>query len=269
MKVYAVLGDPIEHSLSPVMHNAAFQAMGLQASYHAFRVKIPRLRDAILGADAMGFGGLNLTIPLKESAISVVEPDETAEAIGAANTVSFQRGIRGHNTDGIGASLALRHYGVNVRGADVLLIGAGGAARAIAYQLSKDGAEIVVTNRTPERGLALASDLGLEFRPFGEIDDLVRVSDVVINATSVGMRDGDPRLFDGSILKAEQVVFDIIYSRETELLRDARRAGAKAIDGVMMLVYQGAAAFRIWTGLDEPVDVMEAAVRAALGRLNL
>lgn len=264
MKVYAVLGDPIEHSLSPVMHNAAFRAMGLQASYHAFRVERHRLRDAILGADAMGFGGLNLTIPLKESAIALVEPDETAEAIGAVNTISFRRGICGHNTDGIGASLALRHYGVEVRGADVLVIGAGGAARAIAYQLSRDGAEIVVTNRTPERGMTLAGDLGLEFRPFGEIEDLVRASDVVINATSVGMRDGDPRLFDGSILKAEQVVFDIIYSRETELLRDAKRAGSKAIDGVMMLVYQGAAAFRIWTGLEEPVDVMEAAVRAAL-----
>ncbi|MGB9923403.1 MAG: shikimate dehydrogenase family protein, partial [Methanothrix sp.] len=224
MKVYAVLGDPVEHSLSPVMHNAAFREMGLQASYHAFRVGINRLRDAIRGADAMGFGGLNLTIPLKEGAMAVVEPDETAKAIGAVNTVSFRGGIRGHNTDGIGASLALRHYGVDVRGAKVLLIGAGGAARAIAYQLSREGARIVVTNRTPERGLALARDLGLEFRPFVEIEELVRGSDILINATSVGMRDGDPRLFDGSMLRAEQVVFDIIYSRETELLRDARRA---------------------------------------------
>ncbi|MCX8207284.1 MAG: shikimate dehydrogenase [Methanothrix sp.] len=264
MKVYAVLGDPIEHSLSPVMHNAAFRAMGLQASYHAFRVGIQRLRDAILGADAMGFGGLNLTIPLKESAMALVEPDETAKAIGAVNTVSFRERIRGHNTDGVGASLALRHYGVNVRGADVLLIGAGGAARAIAYQLSREGAEIIVTNRTPERGMALARDIGLEFRPFRGIEELVRFSDIVINATSVGMRECDPRLFDGSILRAEQVVFDIIYSRDTELLRDARRVGAKAIDGVMMLVYQGAEALRIWTGLEAPVDVMEAAVRAAL-----
>ncbi|MEM0498894.1 MAG: shikimate dehydrogenase [Methanothrix sp.] len=264
MKVYAVLGDPVEHSLSPVMHNAAFRAMGLQASYHAFRVGINRLRDAILGADAMGFGGLNLTIPLKESAMAVVEPDETAVAIGAVNTVSFRGGIRGHNTDGVGASLALKHYGVNVKDAEVLLIGAGGAARAIAYQLSRDGAGIVVTNRTPERGMALARDLGLEFRPFGEIEDLVRASDIVINATSVGMRDGDPRLFDGRILRSEQVVFDVIYSRDTELLRDARMAGAKAIDGVMMLVYQGAEALRIWTGREAPVDVMEAAVRAAL-----
>ncbi|MCQ8903929.1 MAG: shikimate dehydrogenase [Methanothrix sp.] len=264
MKVYAVLGDPIEHSLSPVMHNAAFREMGLDATYHAFRVGIHRLRDAILGADAMGFGGLNLTIPLKEGAMAVVEPDETAEAIGAVNTVSFRGGIRGHNTDGIGASLALRRYGVSLRGSHILLIGAGGAARAIAYQLSKEGAEIVVTNRTPERGQALAEDLGLEFRPFVEIEDLVRCSDILINATSVGMRDGDPRLFDGSILRSEQVVFDIIYSRETELLRDARWAGAKAIDGVMMLVYQGAAALEIWTGLEAPVDLMEAAVRAAL-----
>lgn len=266
MKVYAVLGDPIEHSLSPVMHNAAFCAMGLQASYHAFRVGINRLRDAILGADAMGFGGLNLTIPLKEHAISVADPDETAEAIGAVNTVSFRGRITGHNTDGIGASLALRHYGVNVKGAEVLLIGAGGAARAIAYQLSREGAKIVITNRTPERGMALATGLGLEFRTFGEIEDLARSSDILINATSVGMREGEPRLFDGSILRADQVVFDIIYSRETELLRDARMAGAKAIDGVMMLVYQGAAALKIWTGLDAPVDIMEAAVRAALRR---
>ncbi len=266
MIVYAVFGDPIEHSLSPVMHNAAFKAMGLDAIYHAFRVTTSRLGDALRGAESMGFGGLNLTIPLKEAAMSLVEPDETARAIGAVNTISFLGGMKGHNTDGAGASMALRHYGVSVNGSRVLLIGAGGAARAIAYQLSQEGAEIVITNRTSEKGSALAEDFGLSFGDFSEIEKLVKSSDIVINATSVGMHEKDPRLFDGRIISKEQVVFDIIYNRETELLRDAKKAGAKAIDGVMMLVYQGAAAFRIWTGLEEPIDVMEGAVRSALNR---
>ncbi len=137
MLVYAVFGDPVEHSLSLAMQNAAFSAMGLSARYLAFRVRRERLRDAILGAEAMGFGGLNLTIPLKEEALKVVVPDDNAAAMGAVNTVAFEDGedegvgrILGYNTDGLGAQLALEGAGVQVEGRRVLVVGAGGAAKA-------------------------------------------------------------------------------------------------------------------------------------------
>jgi len=270
MKIFGVFGDPIEHSLSPAMQNAAFRALGMDACYHPFRVSRERLEDAILGAAAMGFGGLNLTIPLKEKALEIVQPDDLAQAIGAVNTVSFGISsgseIRGHNTDGFGALLALEGAGVKIRGrgSRVLLIGAGGAARAIAYTLEREGAEISIANRSLQRAEELAGSIGGLGYPLYDLEKLVKESEVIINATSVGMKKGDPRLFPGDLLQSSHAVFDIVYNRETELLKDARAAGALALDGVMMLVYQGAKALEIWTGQKAPADVMEKAVREGL-----
>lgn len=266
MLVYAVLGDPVAHSLSPAMQNSALRAMGLEACYHAFRVPADLLEEAIRGAAAMGFGGLNLTIPLKEKALAIVEPDEDAVSIGAVNTVYFHEGIRGANTDGKGAAIALSNAGVRIRGSKALLIGAGGAARAIAYQLVKDGAELAIANRSPARADALADALGASGHGFDEIRNLVEWADLIINATSVGMKAGDPRIFDGSLLQERHSVFDIVYNRETELMADAKRAGARLVPGIMMLVHQGALSLKIWTGLDAPVSVMERAVREELKR---
>ena len=266
MKIYGIFGDPIEHSLSPAMQNAAFRALGLDACYHAFRVSPENLRSAILGAEAMGFGGLNLTIPLKERALEVAEADDLAKAIGAVNTISIDDGIVGHNTDGTGALLALKEAGAKIRGSRVLLIGAGGAARAIAFTLAQEGAEISIANRNPERARQLAACVGATGCGLEVLERLVPEEDVVINATSVGMRELDPRLFEARLLHKGQVVFDVVYNRETELLRDARAAGAVAIDGVMMLVYQGAKALEIWTGKSAPLEVMEKAVREGLAR---
>ncbi len=270
MKIYGVFGDPIEHSLSPAMQNAAFRALGMDACYLPFRVARERLKEAILGASAMGFGGLNLTIPLKEKALEIVLPDELAKAIGAVNTVSFGVSfgseIRGHNTDGFGALLALENAGVKIggRSSRVLLIGAGGAARAIAYTLEREGAEISIANRSLQRAEELASSIGGRGYSLCDLEKLVKQSEVIINATSVGMKEGDPRLFPGGLLQSSHAVFDIVYNRETELLKDARAAGALALDGVMMLVYQGAKALEIWTGQKAPADVMEKAVREGL-----
>ncbi|NYT02394.1 MAG: shikimate dehydrogenase [Methanosarcinales archaeon] len=264
MLVYAILGDPVEHSLSPAMHSAAFRALGLSACYHAFRVSPPDLGTAIAGARALGFGGLNLTIPLKERALEYLEPDQDARAMGAVNVVSFDGGVRGYNTDGRGASLALREAGFEVPGSRALLIGAGGAARALAYQLAGEGAVLTIANRSLERARELARAFGGRACPLEELRDLVPKVDLIVNATSVGMRPGDPRLFPGELLGPEQTVFDIVYNRETELIADARGAGARAIDGVMMLVYQGALAITIWTGREAPVGAMEQAVRSAL-----
>ncbi len=286
VRVFAVLGDPISHSLSPVMHNAAFRSLGMEdCVYHAFRVPRGCLRDALLGARAMGFGGVNLTIPLKEEAVRLVEPVGIASLMGSVNTVEFKGGeMFGHSTDGIGASLALRRGGVDVEGRRVVLVGAGGAGRAIAFQLVMEGADIVfIVNRNRQRAVTLAQEIagkkdaleGIVGRPLDGVevcacglDGLSRVlgeAEVLINATSVGMKKWES-VVPARYLRRGLVVFDIVYNpRETRLLRDARERGCQVIEGVWMLVYQGAESFRIWTGVSPPVEVMEEAVRSALG----
>ncbi len=266
MKIYGIFGDPIGHSLSPAMQNAALRALGIDGCYHAFRVSKYRLKDALLGAEAMGFVGMNLTIPLKEAALELVEPDELAKSIGAINTVAFKEGIQGYNTDGIGALTALESSGLIIKGKSVAIIGAGGAAKAIAYTLAKAGADISILNRSPEKAMDLADHVGGSGYGLDLLDRIVPKADVIINATSVGMRKDDSKLVDGKLLHKGQVVFDIVYNRPTELLKDAVKAGAIAIDGVMMLVYQGAKALEIWTGQKAPVDIMERAVRDGLAK---
>jgi len=273
-----VFGDPVEHSLSPVMHNAAYKALGMDCEYHKFRVTPDDLEGAIKGARAMGFGGLNLTIPLKEKALGIVEPDTMAQAIGAVNTIEFSddtiagiTGIVGHNTDGIGAVKALAASGVDIPGSRVLILGAGGAARAVAYQLAKDGARVTIANRTLGKAQELAGNVrsvgdangtGLE-----ELPGLTADADIIINTTSVGMHpDTDRTLVTADMMHAGQVIFDIVYSPlNTRLLLEAKKAGAVTIDGIRMLVLQGAESFRIWTGIEPPVGVMEQAVRDVLG----
>jgi len=276
--IFAVFGDPVEHSLSPVMHNAAYKALGMDCEYHKFRVTPDDLEGAIKGARAMGFGGLNLTIPLKEKALEIVEPDPMAQAIGAVNTIEFSddtitgiTGIVGHNTDGIGAVKALAASGVDIPGSRVLILGAGGAARAVAYQLAKDGARVTIANRTLGKAQELAGNVrsvgnangtGLE-----ELAKLTADADIIINTTSVGMHpDTDRTLVTADMMHTGQVIFDIVYSPlKTRLLMEAKKAGAVTIDGIRMLVLQGAESFRIWTGIEPPVDVMEQAVRDVLG----
>ena len=273
-----MFGDPVEHSLSPVMHNAAYKALGMDCEYHKFRVTPDDLEGAIKGARAMGFGGINLTIPLKEKALGIVEPDTMAQAIGAVNTIEFSddtiagiTGIVGHNTDGIGAVKALAASGVDIPCSRVLILGAGGAARAVAYQLAKDGARVTIANRTLGKAQELAGNVrsvgdangtGLE-----ELPGLTANADIIINTTSVGMHpDTDRTLVTVDMMHAGQVIFDIVYSPlNTRLLTEAKKAGAVTIDGIRMLVLQGAESFRIWTGIEPPVGVMEQAVRDVLG----
>jgi shikimate dehydrogenase len=267
MKIFGIFGDPITHSLSPAMQNAALRAQGEDACYHAFRVAQEDLGDALLGAAAMGFSGLNLTIPLKEKALELdfLQPDPLARAIGAVNTVSFgPQSMAGYNTDGWGALLALQDAGVKIWGKKVLIVGAGGAGRAIAYTLAQEGADISIANRSLKRAEELAASVDAKGFCLSDLGRLAPQADIIINCTSVGMREGDARLLEGRLLQSHQAVFDIVYNRETELLQDARAAGALAMDGVMMLVYQGAKALEIWTGKKAPVDVMERAVREAL-----
>ncbi|MBA1342093.1 MAG: Shikimate dehydrogenase (NADP(+)) [ANME-2 cluster archaeon] len=273
MKVYAVLGDPISHSMSPAMHNAAFGALGMPCIYHAFRVRPSDLKDAIYGAKALGFGGLNLTIPLKEEALKYIEPDPIATRIGAVNTIDFADGITGHNTDGIGAMRALEDAGIPISGRNILIIGAGGAARAIAFQFGYSGGDIVIANRTKERADRLARDVIIGLSELGKtpaiksiglgtLPEKIADADILINATSVGMRPNvDATPVPAGLLRPGLAVFDIVYNpRRTRLLLEAEQKGATVIDGVRMLVHQGAEAFSIWTGRKPPVDVMVAAV---------
>jgi len=261
------------------MHNAAFAALDLDAAYFAFDVDEARADTAIRGARALGFGGLNITFPLKEAALRYCTPDALSKRIGAVNTID--RTGAGYNTDGVGAIRALEEAGVTVKHATILLLGAGGAAKAIAAQLLLNGARVLVANRTASRSLILARQMtaenidcgcgDIEAHGLNEVDRLLGEARVLINATTVGMRgvlEGQT-LVTAAQMRAGLVVFDIVYHPlETPLLREAHAAGAQTIDGVKMLVHQGAASFALWTGLDPPVQTMEKAVRDALRSAN-
>lgn len=276
-QVFGVFGDPIGHSLSPAMHNAAFSALGMDCIYHAFRVRPENLEKAILGAEAMGFGGLNLTVPLKEEAMKLdfIKPDPLAKRIGAVNTVVFgETGkIQGYNTDGLGARQALLDTSVEIMGSRMVIAGAGGAARAVAFQLAADGADITVINRTEERAVELAKEISAAALPgkirgtgLSRLKELLRDADVLINTTTLGMYPNtDATIATAEDLHSGLTVFDIVYNPlETRLLREAKAAGAKTISGVLMLVYQGAEAFRLWTGVEPPVELMKKTVLEAL-----
>ena len=269
--IYGILGDPVAHSLSPVMHNAAFEELGMDAVYLAFRVSQNELEDAIKGAKSLGIAGLNVTIPLKEKALLFVDAEEVARRIGAINTVDFRTGGTpvGYNTDGIGSIRVLKETVGELKGKKVLIIGAGGAAKAITFYLDLKGAKVTIANRTKGRAAQLAAKLsnadaiglGAEFKR------QIKASDILIHATSVGMHPHeDATLVTADMMHPDLVVFDVVYNpMETKLLKEAKRAGVKKIvNGVKMLVYQGAASFELWTKEEPPIAVMEKAVTDAL-----
>lgn len=276
-RVFGVFGEPIAHSLSPAMHNAAFSALGMDCIYHAFRVKPEKLEKAILGAEAMGFGGLNLTVPLKEVALKLdcIKPDPLAEKIGAINTVVFgETGeIKGYNTDGLGAKQALQNSAVEIEGSKIVVAGAGGAARSIAFQLAADGAEIIIVNRTEGRAIELAKDIStaalsgnVTGRGLSGLKELLQDANILINTTTLGMHPNtETTIATAEDLHPDLTVFDIVYNPlETRLLREAKASGAKTVSGVLMLVYQGAEAFKLWTGIEPPVELMKKTVLEAL-----
>lgn len=266
--VFGVFGDPVEHSLSPVMHNAAFSELGMGNIYHAFRVRKDSLKDALVGASAMGFGGVNITVPLKQEALKIVTADPLAARIGAINTVDFRdkNKIWGSNTDGLGAKHALSDAGVGIDGKKILVLGAGGAARAISFQFANDGAELTIANRTENKAIELAEDVrsigNARGTGISNLKELIAESDIFINTTTVGMHP----YTDNTIVTSDQmhpglVVFDIVYNPlETRLLKEAKSAGATPVNGLMMFVYQGAEAFKIWTGVYPPIETMTNAV---------
>ncbi len=271
MDVFGLLGNPVGHSLSPPMHEAAYDELGLEARYVTFEPEPEAIEDAIDGAAALGITGLNVTIPFKRDVLERVAADELATRIGAVNTIDFTGSGRptGHNTDAVGALRALRDHDVTLENARAVVVGAGGAGRAVAFGLADAGATVEIANRTESTAHELAGEVpnatghGLEG---GTLAELLADADVLVNATSVGMKT-DETPVPAEALHESLAVMDAVYQPlETRLLRDAAEAGATTVDGAWMLLYQGVEAFELWTGASAPVDAMNEALRGQLSR---
>ena len=270
-RICGVIGDPIEHTMSPVMHNAAFNELGLDYLYIAFRVRKEELSKAIEGMRALNIVGLNVTIPHKVTIIPFLDKlDPLVERIGAVNTVVNSDGVlQGYNTDATGFLQALLDRGVKPKGKNVVILGAGGASRAISFILADRGANLVILNRLLELDWAekLAYEITEAFKKEVkalELDEenlatVLEGADILVNATSVGMSpDTDETPVPAKLLKPSLVVFDVVYNpTQTRLMREAEAAGAKTIGGLNMLIWQGALAFEKWTGQKPPVDLMK------------
>ncbi|NMB12360.1 MAG: shikimate dehydrogenase [Firmicutes bacterium] len=275
--VLGVIGDPIGHSLSPAMHNAALQALGKDYVYVPFSVSALHVQEAMAGMRALGIKGLNVTIPHKVAVADYLdEIDPVAQLIGAVNTISNQTGrLVGYNTDGYGFLRSLKEEaGCDPKGLRVMIIGAGGAARAIGFQLALSKARaLVVSNRTESRAVALAAEIhkqtgcsaiGIGFR---ELNSYLLSTDILVNTTSLGMY---PEVATIPPLEIEHLpqtalICDIVYNpNKTLLIQKAAASGRATLPGLGMLAYQGAAALEIWLQVKAPVDVMKTALQRQL-----
>ena len=272
--IVGLIGHPVEHSFSPPMHNAAFEALGMDYAYVAFDVDPSNLESAIEGAKSLNVKGFNVTIPHKIEVMEHLdEIDEVAGLIGAVNTIDF-KDMKGYNTDGIGAVRAIEEV-TSIKNSNVVVAGAGGASRAISFYIAKYGAdELTILNRNVEKAQSLAEDVSdselignVESDLISEIDGYLADADILIDTTPVGMH---PNIDDEPIAKSADmhenlVVFDAVYNpNETVLIKEAIETGAKPVYGIKMLLYQGAESFKIWTGRDAPIDVMEDALKKTL-----
>lgn len=272
--IVGLIGHPVEHSFSPPMHNAAFEKLGMDYAYVAFDVDPNNLGSAIEGAKSLNIKGFNVTIPHKIEVMQFLdEIDEVAGLIGAVNTIDFKN-MKGYNTDGIGAVRAIEEV-ISIKDKNVVIAGAGGASRAISFYLAKYGADsITILNRNVDRAISLAGDVldsgliaDVQADSMSEINNYLSDADILVDTTPMGMH---PHVDDEPIARAEDmhedlVVFDAVYNpNETVLIKEAIKAGAKPVYGIKMLLYQGAESFKIWTGVDAPVDEMEKALRQTL-----
>ncbi len=279
MKKLAVLGHPIGHTLSPLMHNASIKALELDGEYEYDKLDVApdTLMERLAQFPAEGYAGVNLTIPLKEVAFQGLEKlDVSAEILGAVNTVEFTAdGPVGHNTDGYGCLKALEEaFGKSAAGDSVFILGCGGAGRAVALMAALDGAKVVtLADVDPQRVATLAAEItervpAVEVFQCLEKEDQIAnccSADLVIQASPVGMKKDDPSLMPPEAFRAGQRVFDLIYMYpETALLSVAKVQGAQIANGLGMLLHQGAKAFEIWTGIQPDVAAMRTALEAAV-----
>lgn len=277
-KVCGIIGEPIEHTLSPTIHNAAFEELNLDFVYVPFKVKMGMLKEAIRGVRSLGIIGLNVTMPYKSAVMRYLDDvDLVARRVGAVNTILNEGGsLIGYNTDGIGALNALKENGVTINGKNLLLLGAGGAGKAIAFHTAQEAAKLAILNRTLQKAKKLAEALRKEFGnkkiickklSAETVKEELKDTEILINATSIGMHPNtDQSPVTSGLMRPDLCVMDIVYNPpETKLLKDAKAAGAKVVSGVEMLVYQGAASFEIWTKHTAPVEVMK---KAAFDKLS-
>jgi shikimate dehydrogenase len=275
-----VFGDPVAHSLSPQMQNAALRHGGIDMQYARFRILPNELKDALKLVRELDFVGVNLTVPHKIAALEIVEKvDDETESIGAINTIAVRDDLVGHNTDGIGFVRAIRsEFSIDLHDLRVMVLGAGGAARAIAWQCAKAACErLVVVNRDVNKAKQLVAALQPAFsgpRVLGPVARLEAVPweagalkfqvgnvDLIVNATPLGLNPNDPPALPATLLAPHLLVYDTVYSRgRTPLVTAAMEAGAKATSGLSMLLHQGAASFEIWFQREAPLDVMRAAL---------
>ena len=264
-KLTGIFGYPIEHTLSPAMHNAAFKALGLDYCYVPFQVPPEHLRNAVKAIKALNLCGVNVTVPHKEKVLPLLdEIHEEASFIGAVNTIVNRGGkLTGYNTDGKGFIQALAERRISLAEKNILIIGAGGASRAISYYLCQNSKTLQIYNRTSKRALKLVNDLERLCSNVSLCDNISHVKDfhMIINATPVGLKSGDRSPLDISLLKKNQIICDLIY-KKTRLLKEASRKGCKVIDGSGMLLWQGMLAFELWTGKKPPAAVMRNALKA-------
>jgi shikimate dehydrogenase len=276
--LYGIFGYPIAHSLSPLMHNTAFAHHGFDAVYLPFGVHPAHLEIAVKSIAALHIRGVNVTIPHKQAVMAWLdELSPEARLIGAVNTIHLRDGrLHGYNTDGMGFLCALEEVGSEVAGRTVMLLGAGGAARAIAVQLCLSGIRrLHLVNRTPTRAEELArflkqnvphADISVVSMGASSLAAHLPHSDIVVNATSVGMHPGDPMVLPSTALGPRHLVCDIVYRPlQTPLLRAAQQQGARTVDGLGMLLHQGAKAFEIWTEHVFPISLIRARLLEALG----
>ncbi len=277
-KILCVIGYPIEHSMSPIMHNAALQDLELDYAYLAFNVPPNRLKEAVKGFKALNVKGISVTIPYKEIIIKFIdEIDSTAQKIGAINTIKNEDGVLiGKNTDAEGGRKAILDAGFEIIGKNILILGAGGVAKAICYSLAKDAKKMVITNRTESRAKKLAMELKKKINVNAEgtnnsettLKREIKTTDILINATSVGMY---PLIgkspIEKEILHNQLNVFDLIYNPlETQLLKDAKVIGCRTLGGLDMLVNQGALAFEWWTNKKPNINLMKNKIIEFLGK---
>ena len=253
--VHGIMGNPVSHSMSPAMHNAAFAECDLDGVYVPFPVT--DVASAVTGFRALAVRGVSVTIPHKKSVMSFVDTlDPVAEKIGAVNTLVNDGGhITGYNTDWIGANMALETV-MPLAGKTVIVLGAGGSARAIGFGLVEAGAKPVIICRNAEQGTELACNLDCPWYPLTDLNDVQ--ADCLVNATSVGMGDlADLSLVDPAKVGEFKLVMDIVYAPlETKLLREAKASGCTVINGLQMLLLQGVAQFELWTGQSAPIEAM-------------
>ncbi|WP_407308246.1 shikimate dehydrogenase [Desulfosporosinus sp. SB140] len=269
-KHYAVIGDPIEHSYSPGMHNAGYNYLGIDAVYHRFHVHPAHLAEAVNGLCALGFAGWNVTLPHKESIIAYLDIlTPQARRAGAVNTVKIHEGKKiGHNTDGDGFVCSIEGDLQSLAGKKAVLLGAGGASKGIALALAERGMHIHILNRTPEKAMDLARFVqrqgGKGSTGSFEPGDWLKDVDLLVQTTSLGLH-GEPFPFTLAGISEQALVVDIIVNaRETAFVQEARKQGCRTLDGVGMLLYQGALAWEFWLGGQAPLEAMRKGLKDQL-----